>query len=135
MGVPDGPVRKELAQGRPVALDDRTIIDPENVLGPPERKKLVVIGDIETTEGLADRIRGADTLLIEATFLERDADTARDYGHLTAAEAAALATASGVKELVLTHISGRDADDDLRVEAASTFPNCRIAADFDRIVI
>src|SRR6185437_13290975 len=89
LGVPDGPMRKELAHGK--------TIDPEDVLGPSEgRKKLVIVGDAETTEGLAEHVRDADVLVIEATFLERDASIARDYGHLTAAEAAALAAASGV---------------------------------------
>jgi ribonuclease Z len=37
---------------------------------------------------LAEHVRDADVLVIEATFLDRDAAIARDYGHLTAAEAA-----------------------------------------------
>jgi ribonuclease BN (tRNA processing enzyme) len=49
----------------------------------------------------------ADILVIEATFLERDILIAGDYGDLTGAQAAELAAASGVKSLVLTHISGR----------------------------
>ncbi|MFL5238880.1 MAG: ribonuclease Z, partial [Rhizomicrobium sp.] len=72
---------------------------------------------------------------IEATFLDRDASTARDYGHLTAAEAAAFAGTNGVKQLVLTHLSGRYQDEEILAEAAKTFPNCRIAADFDRLDI
>jgi ribonuclease Z len=115
-----------------VTLPDGATIDPEDVLGPPERrKKLVIIGDTETTEGLAEHVRDADILVIEATFLDRDAAIARDYGHLTAAEAAALAATSGVKLLVLTHISGRYADEEILAEARETFPNSRIAMDFD----
>jgi ribonuclease Z len=136
LGVPDGPVRKELAEGRPVTLAGGRTISPEEVLGPPEgRKKLVIVGDTETTEGLTEHVRDADVLVIEATFLDRDAAIAREYGHLTAADAAILAAASGVKQLVLTHISGRYADEEILAEAARTFPNSRIAADFDRIAI
>jgi ribonuclease Z len=72
---------------------------------------------------------------IEATFLDRDAAIARDYGHLTAAEAAALAAASDVKLLVLTHISGRYTDEEILAETRKTFPNSRVAIDFDRILI
>jgi ribonuclease Z len=134
--VPDGPLRGELAEGRPVTLADGRTISPEDVLGPPEgRKKLVIVGDTETTEGLDEHVRDADVLVIEATFLERDAAIARDYGHLTAAEAAALTATSGVKLLVLTHISGRYADDEILAEATKTFPNSRVAADFDHIAI
>ena len=93
------------------------------------------MGDAETTEGLAELVRGADVLVIEATFLDRDAAIAREYGHLTAGEAAALAATCDVKQLVLTHISGRYSDEDLLMEAKKTFPNSRIAMDFDRIVI
>jgi ribonuclease Z len=78
-------------------------------------------------------VRGADLLVIEATFLQRDLAVARDYGHLTAAEAAALAASGNVKLLVLTHISGRYSDEKILAEATETFPNSRVA--FDHIVI
>jgi ribonuclease Z len=74
-------------------------------------------------------------MVIEATFLERDAAIARDYGHLTAAEASALAISSGVKNLVLTHISGRYHDAEILAEATKNFPNSQIAKDFDQVVI
>jgi ribonuclease Z len=136
LGVPDGPVRKDLAEGRPVMLDDGRTVDPEDVLGPAEgRKKLVIVGDTEATEGLAEHVRDADLLVIEATFLERDAAIARDYGHLTAAEAAALAATSNVKTLVLTHVSGRYPDAEMLTEATKTFANSRVAVDFDHIVV
>jgi ribonuclease Z len=136
LGVPDGPLRKELAEGRPVTLPDGRTIDPEQVLGPPDgRRKLAVVGDAETTEDLAEHVRDADVLVIEATFLARDAAVARDYGHLTAVEAAMLAARSGVRQLVLTHISGRYTDEAILAEARSAFANSRVATDFDRVVI
>jgi len=136
MGVPDGPVRKQLAEGRPVTLANGRTIDAEDVLGPPEgRNKLVIVGDAEVTDGLAEHVRDADLMVIEATFLERDSFIAREYGHLTAAEASALAASSGVKQLVLTHISGRYPDEEILAEATKRFPNSRVAIDFDHIVI
>lgn len=135
LDVPDGPMRGELAAGRPVVIGDRTI-DPEDVLGPPSGgSKLVVIGDTETTEDLSKYVSDADLLVIEATFLDRDASTARNYGHLTARDAAAFAAATNVGQLVLTHQSGRYEDDEVLAEAVGTFPNTRVAADFDRIAI
>jgi ribonuclease Z len=136
LGVPDGPMRGELAAGRPVTIEGGRMIDPEDVLGPPSgAKKLVVIGDTETTEGLSKHVVGADLLVIEATFLDRDAPTARDYGHLTAAEAVRFAATNNVRQLVLTHLSGRYEDGEILAEAAKIFPNVRIAADFDRIAV
>ncbi|MCP3399179.1 ribonuclease Z [Bradyrhizobium sp. CCGB20] len=135
LGVPDGPMRGELAAGRAVVIGDRTI-DPEDVLGPPSGgRKLVVIGDTETTDGLSKHVADADLLVIEATFLDRDASTARDYGHLTATGAASFAAANNVKQLVLVHMSGRYPDEEILAEATKVFPITRIAADFDHIVV
>jgi ribonuclease Z len=136
LGVPDGPVRGELAEGRPVALQDDRTIDPEDVLGPTTRgTKLVVVGDTETTDGLSEHVRDADLLVIEATFLERDAPMASDYGHLTAAKAAEFAASTGVKQLVLTHISGRYQDEEILTEATKIFAQTRVAADLDRVTV
>ena len=108
MRVPDGPIRKELAEGRRATLPDGRIIEPADVLGPLESgSKLVVIGDAGTTDGLNAVVGDADLLVIEATFLQQDAAIARSYGHLTAAQAASLAATSNVKRLILTHISRR----------------------------
>ena len=136
LGVPDGPVRKDLAEGKRITLAGGQTVDPEDVLGPPEaRKKLVIVGDTETIDGLTEHVRDADLLVIEATFLERDAATALDYGHLTAAKAAELATAADVKRLVLTHISGRYPDQEILTEAAKIFPRTQVATDLDRLTI
>lgn len=134
--VPAGPVRKELAEGRQATLPDGRTIDPRDVLGPSESgRKVVVIGDAETTEGLSDLVRGADVLVIEATFLQQDEATARSYGHLTAAQAASLAVASGVKRLVLTHISGRYPAEDILSEARRVFPFAHVANDLEHITV
>jgi ribonuclease Z len=93
------------------------------------------VGDTETTDGLSDQVRDADLLVIGATFLERDAEMARDYGHLTAAKAAGLAAAGGVKRLVLTHISGRYEDQEILEEATKIFTKTRIATDLDRLTV
>lgn len=132
MRVPDGPVRRELAEGRHVTLPDGRTIDPADVLGPLESgRKLVVIGDAGTTDGLNDVVRDADLLVIEATFLKQDAVIASDYGHLTAAQAASLAAASNVKQLILTHISGRYPTEAILAEAKEIFANVHIASDLE----
>jgi len=47
----------------------------------------------------------------------------------------AFAAANNVGQLVLTHMSGRYEDEEILAEAARIFPNSRIAADFDHIVV
>jgi ribonuclease Z len=136
LGIPDGPVRKQLADGMPVELTDGRWIDPEEILGPPvPGAKLVVVGDAGSIAGLVPSARGADALVIEATFLDRDAAIARTHGHLTAAEAAILAAAAEVKRLILTHISGRYPPEQILAEARAIFPATTIAADLDRFTV
>jgi len=50
---------------------------------------------------------------------------------LTAGQAATLAKEAGVNQLILTHISRRYRERDVRNEAREIFPNTTIARDFD----
>lgn len=136
LSVPDGPVRKELAEGRTITLTDGRSVAPADVQGPLEPpRKLVVVGDVEATIGLEDAVRDADVLVIEATFLERDRATARDYGHLTAAEAAQFARTAGVKQLALTHVSGRYPADEILNEAKEIFDSVHVASDLEHLAV
>jgi ribonuclease Z len=136
LGVPAGPERALLAEGRTVVLADGRHIAPEMVHGAPvPGAGLAIIGDTEEIAGLVEPVRGADALVIEATFLERDAALARSRGHLTAASAARLARDAEIGELLLTHISGRYRAEEILTEAAPHFANVRVVGDFDRISV
>lgn len=136
LGVPEGPDRRALAQGRAVVLGDGRRVMPEMVRGPSVAgAKLTVIGDAEEVASLIEPARGADALVVEATFLERDAALARSRGHLTAAAAARLACDAAVGNLLLTHISGRYPTEEIAAEAARLFPKSRVVADFDRVCV
>jgi ribonuclease Z len=129
LGVPHGPQRAALAQGRPAVLADGRRISPEMVRGPPiAGAKLAIVGDTEEIAGLVEPVGGADALVIEATFLARDAALARSRGHQLACE-------SGVGQLLLTHISGRYPPEEILAEAASLFPKTRVVDDFDRVSV
>jgi ribonuclease Z len=133
LGVPQGPDRGRLVAGHSVTLHDGRIVHPEDVLGPPRLGAcLAHIGDVGQTSGLEERVRGADVLVIEATYLRREEDLARHFGHLTAAQAAELAVEAGVHRLVLTHISRRYRESDIVDEARTIFPETVVARDFDR---
>ena len=136
LGVPIGPVRRELVRGNPVELDDGTVIEPEAVLGPQRRgAKLVHVGDCGSVDGLQEHALNADGLVIEATYLESESELARKFGHLTARQAGELAKEAGVGHLYLTHISRRYREQDVRSEALSMFPNVTVARDFDRFKV
>ncbi len=136
LGIPAGPERALLAQGRSVVLADGRHIAPEMVHGPPvPGTALAIVGDTEEIVGLVEPVHGAHALVIEATFLERDAALARARGHLTAAAAGRLARDAEIGELLLTHISGRYRPQEILTEAAGHFARVRVVADFERISV
>jgi ribonuclease Z len=136
LGVPAGPERKTLVEGGSVTLADGRVIHPNEVLGNPiPGAKLVFVGDAGRTDNLVDEVWGADTLVIEATYLDIEANMARQFGHLTAAQAARLAADAGVRELWLTHISRRYREAEVTAEAQAIFPNAQVARDFDRLKV
>ena len=132
LGVPRGPERRRLVAGEPVQLSDGRVIQPDDVLGPPRQGAcLAHVGDAGRTENLKTAVRGADMLVIEATYLRHEADMARRFAHLTAARAARLARDADVHRLVLTHVSRRYREADIVEEARSIFPETVVARDFD----
>jgi ribonuclease Z len=133
LGVPPGPMRRELVAGNPVTLPDSRTVRPDQVLGPLRRgTRLVHVGDCAKTEGLLEVTRDADALVIEATYLDIEASLAAEFGHLTAKQAASLAAEAGIGQLFLTHISRRYHDRDVFKEASAIFPHVTVARDFDR---
>jgi ribonuclease Z len=136
LGVPAGPERGQLVAGQSITLADGRVIHPDMVLGEEARGvKLVHVGDISRLDTVREYVAEADTLVIEATFLEQDRDAARAFGHITAKEAATLARDSGVKSLILTHVSRRYRERDLIQEAQSVFPGTFVARDLDHFAV
>ncbi len=132
LGVPFGPERRELVSGRAVTLADGRSITPDEVLGAWEKGgKLVVVGDAGRTDDLVEVCKDADGLVIESTYLDAEADMAKQFSHLTARMGAELAVKAGVNKLILTHISRRYREKDVIAEAQSVFPNTVVARDFD----
>ena len=132
LGVPFGPERSKLVAGEAITLADGKRVSPEDVLGPFERgAKLVVVGDAGRTDDILEVARGADALVIESTYLDEEADMAKQFSHLTARMGAELAIKAGVKKLILTHLSRRYREKDVLTQAQAIFPNVSVARDFD----
>ena len=136
LGVPEGPERARLVQGKQVTLADGRIIQPDEVLGPPRPgTKFVFVGDTARTDNLMEAARDADALVIEATYTSLEADVAREFGHLTARQAAELAETAGVQHLILNHISRRYSEREIQDEARPIFPETIVARDLDHYQI
>jgi ribonuclease Z len=132
LGVPEGPERARLVQGKEVTLADGWTIQPDDVLGPPRPgTKFVFVGDAARVDDLVDPVSDADALVIEATYTSLEADVAREFGHLTARQAAELAVAAGVQHLILYHISRRYSEWEILDEACPIFPETTVARDLD----
>ncbi len=136
LGVPRGPERKRLVSGQAISLADGRVINPDDVLGAEiSGVTLAVVGDAGRTEDMLPYVQDVDTLVIEATYLNLEAEMAVEYGHLTAAQAAQLAQQANVKYLILNHVSRRYHERDILAEAQAIFPNVSVARDFDRYMV
>jgi len=136
LGVPFGPERRDLVEGKTVTLPNGKRVKPDDVLGPLQRGlKLVVVGDAGKTDNLLEVCKDADALVIESTYLNEEAEMAREFSHLTAQQAAELAVKANVKKLILTHISRRYREKDVLNEAQAVHPNVSVARDFDTFTI
>lgn len=132
LGVPPGPWRRDLVNGSTVTLPDGRQVYPDQVLG-PERPgtRYVHVGDVGRAADLVQICQDADVLVIEATYLHAEHNLAEEFSHFTARQAAELAVQTGVKHLILTHISRRYRERDVLAEARLIKPNTFIARDFD----
>lgn len=132
LGIPFGPVRRDLIGGESITLADGRRIASEDVLGPVKKgASLVITGDTGRTDNLLEVCQGLDTLVIESTYTHEDAELAGKFGHLTARQAAELAKQANVRQLILTHLSRRYRERDILNEARAIFPNSYVARDFD----
>ncbi len=134
--IAPGPWRRSLVKGEFTTLPDGRLINPEDVLGAfKPGTRLVIVGDSGETASLVEHCRDADALVIESTYIEEEADLARKYTHLTAAQGARLALEANVGHLYLTHLSRRYREKDVLSEAQAIFPHTTVARDLDNFLI
>jgi ribonuclease Z len=134
LGVPEGPLFGRLQGGESVEAPGGATVRPEDVLGPPRPgRKIVLAGDTRPARGVLEAAREADVLVHEATFAAEERERADDTLHATAADAAELARAAGVRMLVLIHLSNRYFGPEIAREARAVFPETVVPRDFDII--
>jgi ribonuclease Z len=131
-----GPDVGRLQREGAIAVEGRTVTLDE-VSEPRPGQRFAFVMDTRLCDGVYELAEGVDLLVIESTFLDEDADLARRFGHLTAAQAARVATDSGVRTLVLTHFSQRYPDPAaFEAEARRHFDgDLVVAADLTRIPV
>jgi len=135
LGIPPGPLFGRLQHGMSVDLNGRTV-HPDQVMGSPRPgRKLVYTGDTRPCRSVEIASQGADLLIHDCALASDMASWARDTKHSTAGEAAQVARNSGVRQLVLTHISSRYSEDSSQLlrDARSIFERSIVAEDLMKI--
>jgi ribonuclease Z len=136
-GIPMGPLWSRLQHGENVTAADGTIVKPEDVLGAPRGgRKFSFVTDSLAFPEIADEVAGSDLFVCEGMFERELVESAREKKHMTAEQAALIASAANatcpVKKLALIHYSPRYNEYDLKQllnEARAVFPNTVLAKD------
>ena len=128
---------KLLQKGQSVAVEGRTV-QPAQVLGAPRKGLSVVFsGDTAPCPYYLQAAHDADLLICDATYaLPEQEDQARQWGHSTFGQSAALAARAGAHRLWLTHYSPMITDPEADLpQAQSIFPAAVCGADGMQITL
>ncbi len=112
LGVPIGPLFSCLQAGEPVNVkheDEEITIFPQQVMGEMRTgRKIVYTGDTRPMYNSApESLTGADLLIHDATYIDKDKVRAEEFFHSTASEAGKVGRFLKAKRLALVHISSR----------------------------
>ncbi len=126
-----------LKSGEDIITDDGKVFKNEDYTLPPNpSRSYAYCSDTAYYEDLLPHVQGVDLLYHEATFIEKEKSRAKATFHSTAKQAATIALKSGVKKLLLGHISARYSNDlDHLNEAAEIFENVLVAEDGSHYIL
>ncbi|WP_286915387.1 MULTISPECIES: ribonuclease Z [unclassified Pseudomonas] len=141
-GIPRGPLWGALAKGEAVEHGGRLLHGRDYLRASRPARRVIVCGDNDSPELLAEVARDVDVLVHEATFTQALIErTGATFGHSSAAAVARFAETAGVRNLVLTHFSARYQPDprrspcieEVRVEAQAHYSgHLTLAQDLQR---
>ena len=135
LGIKEGPWLKTVLQGKSAKVKGKTI-KPSDVTFKQKGKIVALVTDTELTPSCYDIAKDVDLLICEASFASKHEEKALQYSHLTAIQAAQLASQSNVNKLVLTHFSQRyKSVAEIIEEAKGIFPDTAEAFDFMKVRI
>lgn len=131
-----GPIVGELQREGRVTSPDGHVVTLEEVSELRRGQSFAFVMDTRLCDEAIELARGVDLLVTESTFLHAEAREAREYGHMTARQAATLAREAGVRRLVLTHFSQRYPRNDVfGEEASAVFSDVVVAEDGVRVPV
>ena len=83
-GVKPGPIYKKIKAGESITLEDGTVLESEDFVGPQQEGRIVtILGDTRICEAAEILAKDADLLVHESTFAKGEEELARNYYHST----------------------------------------------------
>jgi ribonuclease Z len=135
LGIPEGPLLGKLQNGKDITYKGRTV-KADDATYIVKGKIVAFVLDTVYCEGCLKLAKDADLLVSEAAFDHDLEDKANFRKHLTAQQAAQIASQSGAKKLILTHFSTRYKDtSELEKTAKDIFPDTICAHDLMKVKI
>jgi len=114
LGVPRGPLLRQLKEGQDVVLSNGIVVKSEDVTGElREGFEVTILGDTKYCDNSISLSEDADVVVHEGTFDIETAELARLYGHSTIVDAAEVCHKANAKHLIVNHISARFLSSDL----------------------
>jgi len=133
LGIPHGPLLGKLQKGKTISFKGKKI-SPAKTTTVVKGKKVSFVTDTETCPNCIKIAKDSDVLIIESSYASDLQEKAKEYKHLTSADAANIAKKAKVKKLALTHFSMRYKDTkEFEKDAKKIFPKYVIAKDFMKI--
>ncbi len=130
-GLVQHPLLGKLQRGEDIVFNGNKIL-VKDATYIKHGKKFCYVTDTKYFPGLVEFVENADLFLCEATYLSDLEDEAVKRKHMTAEQAAMLASEAGVKKLILTHLSQRYTNPKpILNEAKKYFSKVIVANDFD----
>lgn len=133
LGIPEGPLLGKLQDNKSIRWKGKKVT-PKETTYLVKGKKVTIIADTLVCDGCYKLAKDADLLICESTYSSKLEEKGDAYGHMTAKQAALVASRSNVKKLVLTHFSARYKDlAEIKEDAKDYFDNVVCAYDLMKI--
>ena len=132
------PAWKLLQRGRSIPLESGAVVAPADVLGPARRGlRFVFSGDTAPCPALEQAAQNADLFLCDATYPDNEQEAqAKQWGHSTFAQGAAIAKKAGVRRFWLMHYSPMITDPAAALpNAQAVFPAAECGFDGKQITL
>ncbi|MDR1931132.1 MAG: ribonuclease Z [Treponema sp.] len=134
LGLPRGPLWARLQSGENVSTPGGRVVHPREVLGEPRPgRKFSFVTDTLAFPEISGEVAGSDLFVCEGMFEKDLEESAREKKHMTAEQAARIASAAGgIRKLALIHYSPRYNEYNLKgllKEAQRVFPETVLTRD------